>query len=110
MMLVFADIMATVPPSGKPDFTEYKNLKKRINNLKRKSSNKKELPKPLVTGHDLIKELKLKSGPKIGKLLEILREAQLKGKIKTKKQGLMLIKKRAATKLRPRTGQLGPKV
>jgi len=93
MMLVFADIMATVPPKGQPDFTEYKELKRRINSLKRKSKNKKELPRPLVTGYDLIKEFKLKSSPKIGKLLAILRETQLKGKIKTKRQGLNYIKK-----------------
>lgn len=93
LMLIFADISATVPPSGKPDFTEYKKLKSRINKLKKKSQGKKELPKPIVSGHDLIKEFKLKPGPKIGKLLAILREAQLKGKIKTKKQGLNYIKK-----------------
>jgi len=93
MMLIFADIMATVPPSGRPDFTEYKKLKNRINGLKRKGKNKKELPQSLVTGHDLIKEFKLESSPKIGKLLATLREAQLKGKIKTKKQGLKYIKK-----------------
>lgn len=98
MMLIFADIMATVPPNGKPDFTEYKVLKKRINSLKSKQKNKKSLPKPLVNGHDLIKEFKLKSSPQIGKLLAVLRENQLKGKIKTKKQGLKLIKKELTPK------------
>jgi len=93
MMLIFADISATVPPSGKPDFTEYNSLKKRIVKLSAKSKNKKELPKPLVTGTDLIKELKLTPGPKFGQLLSLAREAQLKEKIKTKKQGLALIKK-----------------
>ena len=28
MRLIFADISATIPPSGKPDFTEYQKLKK----------------------------------------------------------------------------------
>ncbi len=93
MMLIFADISATVPPSGKPDFTEYNVLKKRISKLQAKSKNKKELPKPLVTGADLIKELKLTPSPKFGKLLALAREAQLKGKIKTKAEGLKLIKK-----------------
>ena len=93
MMLIFADISATVPPSGKPDFTSYKNLKARITKLQKTNKGKKVLPKQIVTGHDLIKEFKLKSSPKIGKLLAILREAQLKGKIKTKKQGLQFIKK-----------------
>lgn len=92
MMLIFADISATVPPNGKPDFSTYKKLKARINKLRKKSRNKKDLPKPLVTGHDLIKKFKLESGPKIGELLAILRETQLKGKIKTKANGLKYIK------------------
>ena len=97
-MLIFADIAATVPPSGQPDFTEYKQLKNRINKLKKKNKGKKKLPKPLVNGHDLIKEFRLKPGPKIGELLAILREAQLQGKIKTKADGLKLIKKRLSGK------------
>jgi len=82
-----------VPPSGKPDFTSYREIKLRINKLKSKIKNKKQLPKQIVTGHDLINKYKLKPGPKIGQLLEILREAQLKGKINTKADGLKYIKK-----------------
>ncbi len=51
------------------------------------------MPKPLVNGNDLIAKFKIPGGPKIGRLLEILREAQLSGKIKTKNQGLAYIKK-----------------
>ncbi len=93
LMLIFCDVSATVPPSGKPDFSDYLSLKTRLKNLTRKIKNKKVLPKPIVNGNDLIKNLKLKEGPQIGKLLEILREAQLKNKIKTKKDGLKLAKK-----------------
>lgn len=93
LMLIFADISATVPPSGKPDFTSYNLLKKRIAKLAKNVTNKKVLPKPLITGHDLIKRFKLTSSPKIGEWLLALREAQLKGKIKTKQQGYELIKK-----------------
>ncbi|OGY46226.1 MAG: hypothetical protein A3A24_01490 [Candidatus Buchananbacteria bacterium RIFCSPLOWO2_01_FULL_46_12] len=93
MMLIFADIAATIPPSGKPDFGSYKNLQTRINKLKGKSKNKKILPQPILDGHDLIKAFKLKSSPLIGRLLSILREAQLTDKIKTKPQGLNLVKK-----------------
>jgi len=107
MMLIFADISATVPPSGKPDFTEYNVLKRRIAKLAKISRNKKELVKPLVNGHDLIKEFKLKSSPQIGKLLAISREAQLKGRIKTKKQGLSLVKK--IYKKEEPTSTVGPK-
>ncbi|OGY47326.1 MAG: hypothetical protein A3J65_01095 [Candidatus Buchananbacteria bacterium RIFCSPHIGHO2_02_FULL_45_11b] len=93
LMLIFADISATIPPSGRPDFSSFNLLKKRIAKLAKKSKNKKQLPKPILNGHDLIKTFKLKSSPQIGQLLLALREAQLSGKVKTKKQGLIYVKK-----------------
>jgi len=94
LKLIYADASATVPPSGKPDMTLFNKLTKRLAKLEKLSLKKeKVLTKSIVTGDDLIKSLKLKQGPQIGKLLNIVREAQLSGKIKTKKQGLTYIKK-----------------
>lgn len=90
MMVLFADISASIHASGKADFTDYKKIKQRIKKL---SKNQKTLPKPLIDGNDILKYLKVKSGPKIGKLLTLSREAQLNGKIKTKKEGLDYLKK-----------------
>ncbi|NUM25604.1 MAG: CCA tRNA nucleotidyltransferase [Candidatus Buchananbacteria bacterium] len=93
LMLIFADISATIPEkTGRPDFTQYRMIKKRINRLKQRLGNKNGLIKPLVTGNDLIKNLKLPSGPLIGKLLISAREAQLAGKIKTKQQALAFLR------------------
>jgi putative nucleotidyltransferase with HDIG domain len=47
-------------------------------------------PPPLVTGNDLMKELDLEPGPKIGRLLEALREAQAAGEVKTQEEALAL--------------------
>lgn len=92
-MLIFADISATIPQKAKkPDYTQYQQIKQRINHLGKKSGNKRVLPKPLVNGDDIIKQLKLKSGPPIGKLLTTAREAQLSGKVKTKAQALNFLK------------------
>ncbi len=93
MMLIFADISATIPKNGKPDFTEYLIIKKRIAKLAEQGRGQK-LPKPLVNGKDLIKKFKLKSGPQIGKLLNLAREAQLAGKIKTKTEVLKMLTKK----------------
>jgi len=49
--------------------------------------------KPLVTGNDLIVEFNLKPGPKIGKLLELARDAQLESKVTTKSDALEFLKK-----------------
>ncbi|MFA5022589.1 MAG: HDIG domain-containing metalloprotein [Patescibacteria group bacterium] len=93
MMLIYADISATISPGGKPNWSDYLFMKKRIAKLAKKSKNKIQLAKSLVNGTDLIKEFKLKSSPQIGQLLALVREAQLQGKIKDKKQGLLLVKK-----------------
>lgn len=93
LMVMFTDLSATLPPSGKPNFTNYKLLKSKISKLKKRGASKKKLPAPLVNGNDIMKQFKLKSGPKIGKLLSIAREAQLNGKIKTKAEGINYLKK-----------------
>ena len=93
LMLTFADIAATIHSNGRPSFSEYNKIKAKIKILAKKSKNKKVLPKPIVTGHDLINQLKIKPGPKIGWLLSLAREAQLSGKIKTKSQGIKYLKR-----------------
>ncbi|MAF13787.1 MAG: hypothetical protein CMI53_02755 [Parcubacteria group bacterium] len=93
MMLILADTLATIHDNGKPHFAEYNKLKSVISKLKKKTKGKNNLPQPVINGTDLIKKFKLNPGPKIGKLLTISREAQLRGKIKSKADGLKLIKK-----------------
>jgi len=83
LMESFADVSATIPRSGKPDFTKYTMLKKRIMTLQKKMKSKKSLPRPLLDGNDIMKILKLKPGPEIGKIKSLLREEQLKGSVQT---------------------------
>lgn len=49
-------------------------------------------PKKLVNGNEIMERFKLSPGPKIGKILEALREAQAEGKVKTKKEAFKFIK------------------
>jgi poly(A) polymerase len=93
LKLSFADISATILEKGHSDFGDFKNMLKRIKELKKLSANKKELPKPILNGNEIMKEFKIKSGPRIGELLGILREKQLEGKIKDKKSAVKFLKK-----------------
>ena len=52
-------------------------------------------PQPLVDGNDLMRELSLQPGKKIGELLEAIREAQAIGEVSTKEQALELARKKA---------------
>lgn len=69
----------------KKDLTLYNKAKELLD-----KENKKTKFKPLLTGKDLIYELKIEQGPKIGQILKVLEDAQLEEKIKTKEQALSL--------------------
>ena len=49
-------------------------------------------PKPLLKGEDVIKELKLRPGKLVGEILNILREKQLGGEIKNRREAIKWIK------------------
>lgn len=48
----------------------------------------KVLPARLINGHALMKKLRLQSGPLIGKLLDLIQDAQAEGKVKTPGEAL----------------------
>lgn len=48
------------------------------------------LPPPLINGEDLMRELGLEPGPKVGELLEAVREAQAAGEVKDRGSALEL--------------------
>jgi hypothetical protein len=50
-------------------------------------------PPPLVDGRALMNELKIAPGPRVGELLEAIREAQAEGEIKTRDDALAFAKK-----------------
>ncbi len=50
-------------------------------------------PPPLITGVDLIIELGIESGPEIGRLLGLLREAQAAGEIEARSEALALARR-----------------
>jgi len=57
------------------------------------------VPPKLVNGHDLISIFSLSPGPKIGKLLEAVREAQASGEIATREEALAFIREHLLTKV-----------
>jgi poly(A) polymerase len=62
------------------------------------------IPAKLVDGHDLIHIFGLSPGPKIGQLLEAVREAQASGKVATREEALAFVRERLATKAVNRYG------
>lgn len=96
LRLSWADISATVPPSGKPDFSIYDTFVKKIEEVREAvhaARKERTLPSPLVNGNEVMKTLKIKSGPEVGKILSQIRELQLAGKLKTKAKAIQRLKK-----------------
>lgn len=50
-------------------------------------------PPALIDGHTLMRELQVDSGPRVGMLLEAIREAQAEGEVKSREEALALAKK-----------------
>ena len=48
-------------------------------------------PPRLINGHDLMEEFDLEEGPRIGELLEAVREAQVEGEVVTRDKALALV-------------------
>ncbi len=92
LQISFADISATITREGPLSFDRFDQMLKRINDLKKMSRNKKELPKSLITGNDIIKEFNLSPGPRIGELKNLVREEQLNGRLNNKKQAFEFLK------------------
>jgi poly(A) polymerase len=53
-------------------------------------------PRPPLRGDDLIRELGLEPGPRVGELLELLREAAFAGEISSREQALELVRRETA--------------
>ena len=62
------------------------------------------VPAKLVDGHDLIHIFGLSPGPKIGEVLEAVREAQASGEVTTREEALAYIRDKLATKAVNRYG------
>jgi len=94
LFLALADHLAARGPMLDPDqWREHVETTRYILN---KWSREQDtvVPPKLIDGHVLIDELGLTPGPQIGELLEIIREAQAAGELKTSGEALDLVKKR----------------
>ncbi|HBO97775.1 MAG TPA: hypothetical protein DE315_03695 [Candidatus Omnitrophica bacterium] len=97
LLLSLADQRATRGPSSTPRHERH-HERICLDVLKLYFDKKKEKPfVRLIDGHDLIKQLRLKPSPLIGKILTEVTEQQVLGKIKTKKEALELAKDIAQT-------------
>ncbi|UCE19022.1 MAG: CCA tRNA nucleotidyltransferase [Gemmatimonadota bacterium] len=91
LKLIFSDGMATISPEGKPTVSNYFKLLDRVEQL-RKIRDERQIFQPILSGHEIMEAFHLKPGPRIGELLDVLREEQLAGRIESRQEALDFLK------------------
>lgn len=89
--LFLADALATKPLRQPVDLKRFKSAYKLWKSLQEKKT--EVPPKPLLDGNEVMRILNIAPGPKVGKVLELLREEQLRGRSKDKKSAAQFLKK-----------------
>jgi len=93
LQLIFVDSYASKQASGKSSLGTYRSFLRRMDQFVRVSRAKgAHLPKPVINGDDVMRALSLKPGHRIGDILLSVREEQLAGKIKTKRDAIRFVK------------------
>lgn len=91
MQLYLADAMASVPDKSKTDLTRFFKAYEIWQSLKGKQ--RPIPPAPFLDGDEIMKIMKIKSGIEVGEIIMALREEQLNGRVKNKKDAGEFIKK-----------------
>jgi poly(A) polymerase len=85
--LIFVDGLATVPRDGKGQLLSFYALKSRLEAIRSLAAAAREnVPKPLLSGEDVMAIFGIPSGPEVGRLLSLVREEQLAGKIQSRQE------------------------
>lgn len=83
LQLIWADCSATIHETGAANMTSYEQLRARIRRLDELTSERRRLPPPLLDGNEIMALLSVPPGPQLGRLIALLREAQLAGTVTT---------------------------
>lgn len=93
LFLALADYLATRGPNL--NLEEWQGYCRLINYVLERYFKQKEVPPPkLVDGHDLMSIFNLKPGKEVGKILEMIKEAQAVGRVTTKEEALAFARKK----------------
>lgn len=91
LKVYLADARASIPAGKKPD----KNPRAYREGLKilKEIQARPALRVPLLTGHEVMKILRLKSGPLVGKAMRLVEDAKLAGRISTKAEAKIYLQR-----------------
>lgn len=94
LKLIFVDGMATVPAKGGEQLKSFYALRGRLEEIRKVSESKANIPKPVLSGNDVMKTLGIPPGPEVGRLLSLVREEQLTGRIRTQSEAEAFLRRK----------------
>ncbi len=104
-ILSLADMLATYGPTLPQErWAKHVGVVRTLLDAWWEDKEERVFPPPFLNGDDLIAELKLSPGPMIGYLLESIREAQVSGDIKNRKEAINLARVIVEENLNEKTG------
>lgn len=86
MVVSYADISASFG-NGKPNYKDYNYMMKLLEEEEKKPAEEKK--EKIISGYEIMKHFKLKPGINIGKILEMVHDAYLEGKISANKKEIL---------------------
>ena len=91
LKIFLADAKASLSPKGtaKSDLSSYREGKKILREIEKQP----ELARPLISGSDVMKILRIEEGPRVGKILKIIEEKKLASQLKTKPDAIKFLEK-----------------
>jgi len=93
LQLIYCDGMASVPKNSEGHRLHYWAVKDRIQRIEALAAEQAKIPAPLLNGRDVMNTVGIPSGPAIGRYLDLVREEQLSGRIKTRQDAFVFLKK-----------------
>lgn len=92
LKLMFVDGLATINKEGQGMTNHYESIKARMQEIKiQTNSHGTRLVKALINGSDIMKILNIKAGPRVGEILELVRQKQLSGEIKSRTKAIQFL-------------------
>lgn len=91
--LAYADAAASIPQGGEPDHATFDGLLALLDVMQRERG-AGLVPARLLSGEEVMEATGIPSGPDVGRMLEELREAQLRGEIGTPEEAKGLLRRR----------------
>ncbi len=90
--LAFADASASIPQGGAPDLSNLERLRSALAELEAQIDPDTGKPPRLLSGKEIMSLTGLDPGPKVGRVMELLAEAQLRGEVATVEQAREFLK------------------